>query len=603
MNKILADACKNPRIHRIVTQSANNVIGKSAKGCFELDKSKILRLVLIGVIIVLTASALAISRDYQDSWILEGLEIPFALFVAVYALTFFSEKSISWMVALAVIGRFVFLLIPNLKYVWFQGTSIDQHQQYALADYVVSKGYIEASGPGPVLIYGNTPFIHLALAMFSIVLGVPVVDSLKYLPVFLSPLYPLLTYGIIKNLKFPNVKTILKYALFVSSIPFIPEKYIVTGAQFGVLLSFLILASLVMFLGKEGRTRLFIWVFIILVLPVAHSSSSVLLASLLVAVLLLQRISYFRLRPYLQTTGVFLVILTCAIWLMFPAKFTFENIIRMFVGAPTGTVQSSGVIPFRFFELARVDILGAIKTILVLQGTNILLLLLTLGGLVVMLKLWRQLDNAAKFLFLLGGLMLALIPAGFLLNVGALRAVQFASSFLPIFSGILLSYFSKKRIWTLAVIFLSIILLATLQLYRCQPLIPSANALSKDLPASEPITYVTEVNSIYQRQMIEFTMDYVNGQIVCDQVTKNQLAGLAGFDFSDAHLVEYYPLGKKELQKKYDFFLIHLPGVSGLLDEPAEIRTEYLVLSVIYNSSIIYSNGESFILAHTPIRP
>ena len=81
-----------------------------------LNRSSILKIVLFIVILVLVGNAVAVSRDYQDSWVLEGLEIPFVLFVAIYALAFFSEKKIPSMVFLAVIGRLIFLLIPNLKY-------------------------------------------------------------------------------------------------------------------------------------------------------------------------------------------------------------------------------------------------------------------------------------------------------------------------------------------------------------------------------------------------------------------------------------------------------------------------------------------------------
>jgi hypothetical protein len=58
-----------------------------------------MRLLLITTIAVLLCNAAAISRDYQDSWILEGLEIPFLLFVVAFALTFFSEKKESLLIA------------------------------------------------------------------------------------------------------------------------------------------------------------------------------------------------------------------------------------------------------------------------------------------------------------------------------------------------------------------------------------------------------------------------------------------------------------------------------------------------------------------------
>jgi len=238
-----------------------------------LRLSTILKIVLLIEAAFLLFNCAALSRDYQDSWILEGLEISFAVFAITYAMTFFSEKRISLMVALAVIGRCVFLLIPNLKYVWFQGIWIDQHQQCGLANHVHNEGYIATQGPFGVSVYGSTPLMHLSFAIFSIVLNIPVVDSVKYLPVFLSPIYPLLTYVIMKNFKFLKGTTALKYALFVSSIPITPENYMVTGAQFGVLLAFLILTSLVTLLQKKDRRRWFIFIFFIFVLAATHSSS------------------------------------------------------------------------------------------------------------------------------------------------------------------------------------------------------------------------------------------------------------------------------------------------------------------------------------------
>jgi hypothetical protein len=57
-----------------------------------MKRDFVLRLVLLLSIIILLGNALVINRDYQDSWILEGLEIPFLLFVIISNVTFFSEK-------------------------------------------------------------------------------------------------------------------------------------------------------------------------------------------------------------------------------------------------------------------------------------------------------------------------------------------------------------------------------------------------------------------------------------------------------------------------------------------------------------------------------
>jgi len=568
-----------------------------------LDRSFLLKLLLLTEIVILLGNAVAISRDYKDSWILEGLEIPFVLFVATYALAFFSEKKVTSMVLLAVIGRFTFLLIPNLKYNWFHGTAIDQHIQYAMANHVYTEGYIATQGPSTATIYGSTPFVHLTFAIFSIVLNMPVVDSVKYVPVFLSPIYPLLTYAIMKKIKFSRVKTALKYAVFISSIPISSQNYVVTGSQFGVLLAFLVLGSLVMFFEKNDPRHFFVFIFFTFALATAHSASSLLLTIFLLTIMLLQKISYFRLKSYLNVPQIFAATLICVAWLCFPAKRAFEKINRLvFVGALAGTTPQAEQITPRFFELARADILAALKTFLVFYGADIFLLLLTFASLIILLKRLKQLDNTSKFLFLMCGVTLLSMPLAFLSKLGLFRVLHFSSPLFPIFTSIFILHACKRRKWLITVVFLLVILLAPFRLYKCQPLIPSANVLKKDLPASEPIVYATNVNSIYQRQMIEFTSNYVRGGIACDLVTREQIIGLTDFSFSVAYITGYYPLDKRQLEKRYDYFLIHLPGASGPFNEQAEMRTRDLILEAIYNSSVIYTNGESYTLTHSPIQ-
>ena len=567
-----------------------------------MDRSYILKILLFVGIMVLLSNAAAISRDYQDSWILEGLEIPFALFVIMYAVTFFSEKKISWMIALAVIGRFVFFLVPNLKYAWFQGIWIDQHQQYAMANHVCNEGYIATQGPFGASVYGTTPLIHLTFAIFSITLNIPVVHSIKYLPVLLSPIYPLLTYVIMKRIKVPWGTTALKYALFISSIPTLAN-YVVTGSSFGVHLVFLILFILVALMQRNDRRYGFVFIFFVCVLAATHSSSSVLLTMFLLILMLFQKVSYFQplLKSYLKASAVLAATSISAAWLMFPASFTLEKIVRVFVaGVSGGITPGSEQIPVRFFDLVRIDPFWAIKSVLVYNGADVFLLLMMFTGLIILLKMRKQLDDTSKFLIVLGGVTFLFIINGLFLKVGGFRSLYFGRLLFPIFSTISILYLSKRKAWMQPIILLLIILLVAIQCYRCQPLIPPANILSGDLPANEPIVYVNLVNSIYQRQMINFAKDHVTGRIVSDSVTVNQIVGLTNLDFVVEHIGwdYYYPLDKNKLERKYDCFLIHLPGISGGFGEKAEMRTRHVILEAIYDSSILYTNGESYILAY-----
>ena len=201
--------------------------------------SLVSKIFLAVTIVILIGNAYFISRDYQDSWILEGLEIPFIFFVITFAAAFFFEKSISGRVAIAVIGRAVFTLIPAVKYTWFLGPFIDQYQQFSLAQTVSSTGHIAAfsSTTSGLLGYIETPLQHLSYSMYSLLLGITIVNSMKFLPVFWAMLFPLFIYIVVKSMHFPEESTLLGYALFISAIPIsMGTQYIALGSLFGTLL-------------------------------------------------------------------------------------------------------------------------------------------------------------------------------------------------------------------------------------------------------------------------------------------------------------------------------------------------------------------------------
>jgi hypothetical protein len=129
-------------------------------------------------------------------------------------------------------------------------------------------------------------------------------------------------------------------------------------------------------------------------------------------------------------------------------------------------------------------------------------------------------------------------------------------------------------------------------------LIPSANIISDELPNDIPVGYVNEVNTIYQRQLVNFILcNIVNGRIAADGVTYYQISGQASYEYRLNHLTTYYPLDPTQYPVQYDFFAIHVPGRAGVFVENAKIRTNDLILKTIYSSNILYTNGESYLLA------
>jgi len=400
---------------------------------------------------------------------------------------------------------------------------------------------------------------------------------------------------------FPQGATILKYALFFSSVPFFIEQYVVTGSVFGILMAFLILSSLTLILQKKDRRYWFICAIFVFALAAAHSVTSVILAVLLLAIMALQKVSYFRPRLYLRASTALGVASISLAWIMSQAGLTLQAIVRqIFFAVPSGTTPQSEYISSSFFEHARVNMLSALRSFSVYYGADAFFLILTLGGLIILLKRRKQLKSAANFVFLFGWVVLFFIIVGYLMKLGAPRSLHFMRLLFPVFSSVLVVYFSKKawgRTWICPAILLSIILLAPIELYACQPLVPSANVLYKNLPPDVPMGYINIVNSIYQRQMIAFAENHVTGIIAATSPTADQIVGLTAVDFSDANLVRYNPFDKNQTEQRYDYFLIHPPGKSGTPAVKAELRTSSVILEAIYNSSIVYTNGESYILA------
>jgi hypothetical protein len=127
---------------------------------------------------------------------------------------------------------------------------------------------------------------------------------------------------------------------------------------------------------------------------------------------------------------------------------------------------------------------------------------------------------------------------------------------------------------------------------------PAASSLpDRNLPDNEPLRYVNIVNTVYQREMIKFAeVHFAPGtRIAADQTTSRQLLSLTSFNFSRS-FVYYYPLNPNDAFVPYDLFLIHLPGKGGAFGDPAELATKDVILSSIYQSDILYTNGESYIL-------
>ena len=555
-------------------------------------------------IFLLIGTAYSINRDYQDIWILQGLEIPFVLFVVTFAFAFYLEKSVLWRVTLAVLGRTVFMLIPMVKYVWFTGPFVDQTVQQAMANYVITNGHVMTS-PTVSQPYLLSPLIHLTFAMSSMVLNVPVASLMKYLPVFWTILFPLLIYIIVKNM-FPEESPLLGYALFISAIPISEAQYIVSGSLFGVLIFQFILAILVLIYKRNNRYFWPILLFSVIALAAAHSISSIFFTGFLLILLFLKRFTRLGISSFLSTAKGLILTSVGLAWFMFQAYNTLETIVKIFtVGISTGTNPVSQRIGTGSFAVFRVNPIAALTSFGVIYGADLLFLLLTFAGLLFMLRMRKRLNPASNFIAILYSIILVFGVVGAIIGVGGRRLLVVAESLFPIFSSVFIFMVLKKnthfRKLIVGVVFSLIIFLAAIQFYGCQPLVPSANVLYNELPSSVQLNNLGQVNSLYQRQMIIFSEKHISGKVAAIFPITHQIIGLTDRNFS-LNVVTYNPLDSNLTKPYYNFLLINMPGPAGNYagNPDLSLNSPDLISNYISNQPIIYTNGESYITANMP---
>jgi hypothetical protein len=591
-----------------------------------------LRIILAIEIIALISTTVAAARDYQDSWILEGLEIPFIIFIATYVTYFTVDDKISWIITFAVIVRLVVLLIPNLKYLWFQGTEYDQFYVFDLFKYTSSVGFIPSVSSRPDILY--LPLSSIWLTIISNVTASPQLIVFKYFPLMFWLSFPLFIYLTMKKLGIDNRS--IKYSLFISSIPIDRSiSYLVTGSLFGCFLFVLVIFCFISLLRPSRRSYLIITLVAASELVFIHSYSSIMLLVGLVMTYILCNNSY-ALRMYTYTLSKMHImsrsacahiqkistnfkpafVFTIIFLVVFQAFYVTHVAANLLTESGHMTAQwISGILgitptgrAFTYLEqlpsLLSLSLPNMLRIVLVSYGGDVLLSFLALLGIIVIMRK----SHPSKHLFFIATLFVSIwlfYFAQLIVTEGRSGLVEFERIFryslvlTPIFIGILLSRFKSKKLNSL--ILSTVIIIGVIQLYGCQPLLPIASTVRSNLPSNEYILYVGMVNSAYQRYMINYAQGHINtGRIACDSITQNQVLGLTDYNFYKSHIADYYPfsilIDKNTIEQKFDYFLIHLPGKSGNLGVKPEIGTREFIIEATYNSSVLYSDGESYIL-------
>jgi hypothetical protein len=568
--------------------------------------------------VLLLCNAIIVSRDYRDTWILEGVEVTFAALMITYLAYFMVEKKFTWLLFFAIIVRFTILLVPSLKYPWYYGSALDQHRAYRFTQDIFDQGVIGDVYAGT---YAGTPLMHLSFAIYSMMTGLNVVTSFKLYPLIPWTLFPVFTYLVINQIV-PKNDRVKKYALLVASIPLKSAlSFVVIGTLFAPLMIYIILYVLTQTYRLKYRRNIVLLILFSLSLAGTHTFSAITFSLLLGVLYFLwyffKHFGFKKLMPVGVPSALFLIVIFISVtWYSFysTARDMSLNALLSFMGSALGLIENpweggglgGGFIVARFFEIG---FLSQIQVIIVSHAVDVVLIVTTMIGFWVVISRTRKdrmertpelslqfLYVVTLFLFLVFGLVMSI---GFNWYDRILRLFLVSA---PIFTAIGLQYSRARTRQVLPLLVIGLFLVATtIQVYRCQPLIPPASSYDTELPDDEPLTDRHGVNTIYQREMITFAAQNLPSgtRFASDAATSRMIIGLTDRTFRRGY-VYWYPLSGEEPRnpraRDYDVFLIHLPGKSGALIDSAETRTTTLILSTITHSNIIYTNGESYIL-------
>ena len=564
-----------------------------------MKRSDFFKIIWVISVAYLLISAVSLRRDYQDSWTLQGLEIPFACFAVTFILAFFSERKVVWQALIAVVSSVTFTLVPDLKYTWFMGVAIDQNMQYSLANNVLTTGHIMTSVPvSSFSQYTSVPLLHMLFASSSILLNSSLVNAVKFAPLLFSPLFCLTTYAIVSKLSLDKNGQTARYALFLSAIPISAAGYAFGGVTFGIPLLLVVLFLLFSAIEIKDRRYLVLFVFFLIALAAAHSATSIMLGAIFSVILIVQKFPFFSSRIKVPNALLMLPALIALVWIVLPAFVNFETIVNSFAfSVPKGTTPTSDYITPTFFELLKASPIAGFETFLLYYGADFFLLALGLIGLLLVLRHRQKMNNLLGVTVIFFVTCLLILVFSYVIKLGPTRILTFIEILLPIFAAVTLLHLPKKKV--LIPLFLgAILVLSAVQFYKCQPLEAPASLVDHSLSSNVPLGYVVDVNSIYQRQVVTFALNYFDqGRITCDYITYDQFMSVANSSFVSSHLpYQDYPIGENELPTSYQLFIIHLPGVAGGYNEPAPIRSTDVITQQIENSSVVYSNGQSFAL-------
>jgi hypothetical protein len=588
--------------------------------------ARVVVLAYVACLTVFLPFVLAQQRDYQDSWILDGIFWPTVALVVLGVLAAFSARKASSVALLVSSLVFALNAVPALKYDLFYGVA-DVPEHFSMVRSIVEDGSVPTG-----MTYSNMPGSHLLVSTLSLVTGLSANGALKLAPaVYLSPL-PLIAYLIASRCS--RHEDLRRAVVLAAAFPAFGFFWInFKGTTSGAFL-LLLLVSLLFARETEpsGHTRVafsLASIITVFAIPVHHAVTSLFALGVLLCLTLVlfvnskagvrgETMSGALSPSTLYVFSGLAVVLTIG-WWMYQADFIF----RIFVTEIRDIVELAEpinpTVPARFGELSipdqiRVVIVSGRATFLIPAAVSAL-------GVAVLAIRWRSgLSHEVRLAASFGLAVLfpaaAIVMSEIIRSSGSLESDRFASYAVlasPVPAGVAIRFLGGQpgagpkggaSVWrfiaTGAVAGLFVIYL--LGGFAPQPLVPSATAVSSDLAADQPIGFFHEVNSSYQAHMISFVEEHrgIRQFLAADLVTRKQIPAFGSRDMGSRIRYPSYLEARQELDAsgRWELLLLHWPGRGGPLFEKAELRTRQRIdqIADARTHNVIYDNGASFVV-------
>jgi thymidylate kinase/predicted nucleotidyltransferase len=554
-------------------------------------------------------------RNYQDSWILEDIALPFIALLAGFVYVVIRQTENRVVALLCAWTSVVIVLIPPLKYLQPYSTTIDATDHFLLVQSIMNTGQVIARHT-----YATIPAFHSWLASFGLLSGLTAEQVIRFALPLTAAVMPMVIFFICRRAGMPQ--TLAKYTILASILSlfgyFQPNG---TGFTLIPLMTLLALVAVYAYQRTASNRRQFYFTVALIGLIVKtfwHSTTPLILPGVLFVAAFTPLVLFWinpslgKARPSFSIMGF--ALLSAVLFVSY--HFLQQNHLgELIIGNIASLTAPRGAgpppVPNRMFEVSSLD---ALLMSLIMHAREMLILGLSSIGFVIVWtrrKIWADFLHFYAYFGLIMAFFLGLVGIVVAGGIPYQRFLLLVVVVSPLFVGASLWWMSEKlsnlkfgqrnvrlpAAVGLVAIFMGMWLV---DFYPYQPIVPRAKALAPGA-SDEYLLWVHNVNTAYQQRMMNFAEENASAEarFAVDVAGHRQFRRYFGMDAVFRRGL-YAPLFRKEEvdPSKVDLFLLHWPGKAGALSEQVEYRS-VVKLNGLRDTpgwGLVYDNGESFIL-------